>query len=62
MKKNKTCEFKYNIGCTTYCDIGHDGHSVCTDIPSRCKDAKLIDSRKTARRYYSFEKKQMVEI
>jgi len=59
--KNQTCEYKYKIGCTAYCEIRHNNCTPCTEVVSRCNEAKLIDSRKTPKMYYSFKDRSLKE-
>ena len=59
--KNQTCEYKYKIGCTVYCEIRHNDCAPCTEVVYRCKEAKPIDCRKTPQMYYSFKDKRLKE-
>ena len=63
MKKNdnKTCDHKYKIGKTIYCEVNHNDCGLCAERPKKCKSALLVESKKTTQLYYSFKYKKMVE-
>lgn len=59
MNDNKTCEHKYKIGCTTYCEIFHDGYTTCTSPVHKCKDSKLVEPKQIKKKFYSFKEKKL---